>query len=258
MLNFKSASVKVSIALCTYNGEKFLKAQIDSYLRQTYLPDELIVCDDNSQDNTVALLEELKKTAPFHVSIFRNKSNLGVIRNFEKAIEMCSGDIIFLSDQDDIWRNDKIEICLENFENHHGSLMVFSNGDLIDESGELLNSTLWEEWKFSPEVRRLWSDNNKAFDSLIRNDNKITGATAAIRSDLKKHIFPFNVPKGFWHDSWLGIYASKEGGLFYIEDSLIQYRVHKEQLVGLGNGTALKPHKETFRNKIASKIFKKL
>ena len=101
--------MKVSIALATYNGAKYLKQQLDSFQAQTCLPDELVVCDDCSKDNTVEILEEFKETASFIVIIIQNESNLGYTGNFEKAISLCSGNLIFISDQDDVWFNNKIE-----------------------------------------------------------------------------------------------------------------------------------------------------
>lgn len=246
--------MKVSIALCTYNGGKFLKEQLGSFLQQTQLPDELIICDDGSTDSTLSVLEEFTSKAPFKVSIYRNTPGLGAVRNFEKAIGLCSGDVIFLSDQDDIWVNEKIEAYIRFFNEHPGSLLVFSNGDLINETGSGIGSTLWEKWNFNKEMRDQWSDNEKAFDFLIRNDNKITGATVAIRSDLKNSIFPFSVPKGYWHDCWLGIYAAKNNGLFFIEESMIQYRIHKDQLVGIGNGTMINKDKVSVISKMKEYI----
>jgi glycosyltransferase involved in cell wall biosynthesis len=242
--------MKASVALCTYNGEKYLTKQLDSYLQQTRLPDEIIICDDCSKDSTLAILEEFKCRTQIKVSIIRNDHNIGVIQNFEKVIGLCSGDLIFLSDQDDIWKKNKIETYLNFFGDHPDSLLLFSNAELINEYDKPLSSTLWEKWNFTPEIRKQWLDNKNAYDFLIRNDNKITGATVAIRSDLKKHIFPFSVPKGSWQDTWLGIHASKNNGLFFIEDSLIQYRVHPDQLIGIGDGIAIRKNKKNVFDRI--------
>src|SRR5262249_10160572 len=100
---------KISIALCTYNGAKYLSSQLESYLAQTCLPDEVVVCDDCSQDETVTILNDFAIRAPFPVRILVNDQNLGSTKNFEKSISLCSGEIIFLSDQDDVWMPNKIE-----------------------------------------------------------------------------------------------------------------------------------------------------
>lgn len=101
--------VKISIAMASYNGAKYLQEQLDSFLYQTRQPDELVVCDDGSSDATLEILKVFRQQAPFAVHVYRNETNLGYIRNFEKALSLCAGDIIFLSDQDDVWFCDKIE-----------------------------------------------------------------------------------------------------------------------------------------------------
>lgn len=100
---------KVSIAMCTYNGQRFLAQQLQSFLDQTVQPDELVVCDDVSSDDSVAVVEAFAARAPFAVRVFRNPQNLGYIRNFEQAIAQCTGGLVFLCDQDDVWDPRKIE-----------------------------------------------------------------------------------------------------------------------------------------------------
>lgn len=108
-------NLKISIALATYNGEKFLKEQLDSYALQTHPPDELVVCDDGSTDKTTDILEAFAITAPFEVRIIQNDQNLGYVRNFEKVISLCRGDIICLSDQDDVWLPEKLHVIHHRF-----------------------------------------------------------------------------------------------------------------------------------------------
>ncbi|HIE59179.1 MAG TPA: glycosyltransferase, partial [Hydrogenothermaceae bacterium] len=94
--------MRISIALATYNGDTYLQDQLNSYIAQERLPDEMVVCDDVSKDETVAILEAFQKVAPFEVQIIKNETNLGYTKNFEKALSLCSGDIVFFSDQDDV------------------------------------------------------------------------------------------------------------------------------------------------------------
>ena len=101
-----------SIALATYNGEKFLPRQLETLATQTRLPDELVVCDDGSTDGTLEILRQFAETAPFPVRIFQNLKNLGPGRNFRKAFSMCSGDVTFFCDQDDVWFPEKLEKAL--------------------------------------------------------------------------------------------------------------------------------------------------
>src|ERR1700751_2230018 len=99
----------ISVALCAYNSSRYGEEQLESIASQSRLPDEVVICDDDSVDDTPSILERFRKEAPFDVRIHRNETNLGVTRNFEKAIALCSGDIIALSDCDDVWRGDKLE-----------------------------------------------------------------------------------------------------------------------------------------------------
>lgn len=122
----------ISIALATYNGAAYLQEQLSSFSHQTILPDELVVCDDCSTDSTVDILNEFKTSAPFEVRIYRNATNLGYIRNFERAMSFCTGEVVFLSDQDDYWFHDKIEQVLALFESHP-DVMVVLNDQIISD-----------------------------------------------------------------------------------------------------------------------------
>ena len=129
--------MKVSIALCTYNGERYLSDLLQSLARQNYRPYELVVCDDGSQDSTVSILNEFERTAPFKVRIFSNTGNLGVIKNFEQALSLCNGDYIALCDQDDVWQPEKLALltgCLRACprENNSGPVLVHSGVELVD------------------------------------------------------------------------------------------------------------------------------
>src|SRR5215510_13144854 len=100
--------VKISIAMCTHNGAPYLAEQLNSILAQTRLPDEVVVCDDCSSDNSRAILESFASKAPFLVSLQFNEQRLGSTKNFEKTIELCQGDVIALCDQDDVWSIEKL------------------------------------------------------------------------------------------------------------------------------------------------------
>jgi len=106
---------KVSVAMCTYNGQRFLHQQLQSLLDQTVRPDELVVCDDGSSDDSLMVVEAFAVSAPFFVRVIRNSQNLGYIRNFEQAISRCTGDLVFLCDQDDVWDRRKIETLRDVF-----------------------------------------------------------------------------------------------------------------------------------------------
>jgi glycosyltransferase involved in cell wall biosynthesis len=223
----------ISVALCTYNGEKYIDRQLKSILYQTKRVDEIIVCDDFSTDKTRSIIESFVSSNPCLIKFIANETRLGPIGNFEKAISKCTGSYIFLSDQDDIWQENKVEKIMDFFKKHPKALLVFTNGDLINEKEELLNKTLWSEWGFTTEKQLKWKNNRNAFFDLICNDNKVTGATAAFRKSLLQLALPFKIVDGMWHDGWLSLHAAAQSGLFFLPENLIQYRLHSNQQVGL-------------------------
>jgi glycosyltransferase involved in cell wall biosynthesis len=252
--------MKISIALCTYNGEKFIRQQLESFLQQTLLPDELIVCDDSSTDGTCAILDDFQKKAPFPVKIHVNTPNLGARENFAKAINLCSGDLIFLSDQDDIWLPEKSAIYHAYFLEQPDCLLLFANAYLIDDQGMRNTHFLWDLMKFTPQIAEKWLDNEKALQSLMVGLSYVTGATAAFRSTLKERALPFPDLKtqGWWHDGWLAFMAAAMDGLCYIPEVLTEYRLHQNQQLGVGNGTAVvkNPHYLTrTRTKLKNALF---
>lgn len=258
--------MKLSVALCTYNGENFLKQQLDSILGQTDPVDEIVICDDKSSDQTINIIKDYQEKYPELIQLYQNNPGLGTIKNFEKAILHTSGDLIFLSDQDDIWYPEKVEKSCRFFKGNHNCLLLFSDGDLIDDQGTKTRSTLWNKWGFDTVTKSIWQDNKQAFEYLVKGDNKITGATVCFRKSLKNKILPIELPLNYWHDGWLGTHAAAQEGLFFINESLIQYRVHNNQQVGISNEgltaitlTANKEFisKEEYFNRL-SKIYPKL
>ncbi|HEY9906733.1 MAG TPA: glycosyltransferase, partial [Thermosynechococcaceae cyanobacterium] len=116
--------LKVSIALCTYNGAPYILEQLESIEQQTWLPDEVIICDDVSQDNTVELIQEYTERSKLPIQLFRNPENLGYGKNFCKAMSLTKGDIIFLADQDDVWYPFKIERFIKELEQSPNLLVL--------------------------------------------------------------------------------------------------------------------------------------
>lgn len=225
--------MKLSVAICTFNGEMFIKKQLDSILNQSCEVQEIIICDDGSNDNTRNILLDYKERFPNKIKLDFNTSSFGTIKNFEKAISLTTGDLIFLSDQDDIWLNEKVSIVREFFSLNVKCKLLFTNGELINENEQPLGSTLWEKWDFNSEIKKKWLNNEDAFKDLVNNKNKITGATVCFHKSLKNFIFPFILPYGYWHDAWLGLHASANNGLYFIDKSLIKYRIHQSQQVGV-------------------------
>jgi len=219
----------ISIAMCTYNGEAYLSDQLASILSQTQQPDELVVCDDASTDNTPQVLDQFTKEASFPVRVYRNEQRLGSTKNFEKAVSLCSGDFIFLSDQDDVWIPEKVDKLRQALMNNPGAGYVFSDALLVDEMLRPMGYTMWQSIKFAPRQRRQFKQNKQL--ALLLKHNVVTGATMAFRATLKSIVLPISDES--IHDQWIALLASSLGmyGVL-VEEPLICYRQHPQQLLG--------------------------
>jgi len=216
--------------MCTYNGARFLPEQLASVSSQTQLPDEVIICDDCSTDGTRDLLQSFARTVPFAVRIHQNEQRLGSTRNFEKAIRFCTGEIIALADQDDVWREDKLELIAKVMAGRPEVGLAFSNGEVIDEATRLLGYTLWDSISFKDSLRARFH-NSEAFE-VLQNRTVVTGATMAFRSTFRDLVLPIPVCSEFIHDSWIALMVSTVAELEPINESLIFYRRHAEQQIG--------------------------
>ena len=174
----------VSIALATYNGSAFVAEHLDSLARQTRLPDELIVCDDCSADDTVEQVERFAGRAPFSVRIERNPANLTSTPNFEKALGLCTGDVIFFADQDDVWRPNKIAALTDVLAADPAIGLVFSNGRVVDAELEPLGHDLWTALGFGHAERRRLRSGRAA--AVFARHVVAAGTTAAFRSAYRE------------------------------------------------------------------------
>ena len=217
-----------SVALCSYNGEKYIHQQIDSILSQTHRPSEIVVCDDGSTDRTPEILAEYQKQYPEIFRIHFNEINLRSVKNFEKAISLCSKAIIFLSDQDDIWAENKAKKIVSFLDNHAEIDVVATNGFCIDENGAVHEKySLWDAPVFLKEKGK-----NIDYFEIILLCNIATGASMAFRSALKPEIMPFPVLKDYHHDEWIALNTARKGRFEFLNDKLFYYRTHQEQQVG--------------------------
>lgn len=228
------------VAICTYNGEKYLEEQLESILSQMQKPDAIVICDDCSTDETWAILNRFKLSATVPVKLLRNATQQGVIKNFELAVKSLETEIIFLCDQDDVWLTDKISTIKSVFLASSEIDLVFTNAVLIDANGEDLGSSLFGELCLSEKEQRAIV-RGKAFDVLCRR-NVITGATTAFRRSLLTVALPFS--DTCLHDEWLGLIASTTGGVVHLADSTIKYRQHEKNLVGVKKLSKLEIFKE--------------
>jgi len=209
----------ISVAIATYNGELYIKAQIESILNQTRFPNEIIIVDDFSTDQTIEIIIELQKMYPI-IKYFINNKNIGPVESFKIAISKCIFPYIALSDQDDIWEKNKLSMsfnCLKKVENTEKPCIVFSDLQLIDEKNKTIGSSFWELQKFKPQCVNFR-------DILI--GNIATGCTILMNKKMKCEIdkMPSDVTM---HDHWISIIAYGIGNVGIIDEKLVKYRVHE-------------------------------
>lgn len=228
--------MQISIALATYNGAKYLNQQLNSFAEQIRLPDELVICDDASSDATVQIINEFATHATFPVRLHINEKNLGLFANFERAIILCSGDIIALSDQDDIWHEDKLAKYEHTFNASPSASAVFSDAEVVDKNLSPLGYTLWEVEKFTESERRLFRK-DRPLKVLLRH-NVVQGASMAFRADLRQALLPIptNLSNRIWvHDGWFAFLIAAISNIALIERPLMKYRQHEKNHIGVHN-----------------------
>ncbi len=221
--------MRISIALCTYNGERYLQEQLDSILSQTRLPDEVIICDDQSADSTWSILEKFEAQTQIKVHLIKNNTNLGSTKNFEKAINLCSGEIIFLADQDDVWLPKKIELMASVFEADQDVGMVFSDAFLTNELLQPYSKSLWECVGFDSNIQNLCLSGK--LWTMLAQESYVTGATMAFRSKWKFLLHPFS--SDWIHDEWIAFLMELFSHVKAIPQKLIMYRQHSKQQIGM-------------------------
>ena len=226
--------MKISVAFIVYNGSQYLRTQLDSILAQTHKVNEIIVCDDASSDNTKEILEEYKNKHPNLFFIHFNKQNLGPTKNIEKAIQVCTGELILLADQDDYWEEHKVETIIKWFEENPTMNGVFTNGSLMNSKDELDNKyALWDIMSFPYKTIKSKTELNSNLKLYINTvENAVTGATLAIRNNLAFLKQPFPIIKNLVHDRWLAINLAENNSLGILDNKLIRYRIHSAQAIG--------------------------
>ncbi len=212
--------------MCTYNGERHLRAQLQSLRDQTRHPDELIICDDASHDSTLAIIDSFAQTAPFAVHIQKNTKNLGYVKNFEQAISLCTQDIVFLCDQDDVWEPTKISEVLACFDAEPAVGMVLHHFINIDGEGapyiqaperygtqKLLASDLPEDMR-----------QHSIQSFLLPQSRAWCGCMSAFKQEFTRNVLPIFEGKG--HDDWILKLIAPLSEIRFMTKPLIQYRIH--------------------------------
>ena len=223
------AQLSLSIAMATCNGALYLAEQLDSILQQSRLPDELVIHDDASDDTTVSVIRDFVSRAPFSVRLKVNSRRMGSTRNFEEAIRACTGDIIFLCDQDDIWHPNKIALIEECFMCDAKTGAVFSDARVFYQNKNSPEYKLWDRIRFSSRERAQIVA-NEACPVLLRHP-VVTGATMAFRSSLRDLVLP--IPDIWVHDAWISLLIGSTSRLVLMPELLISYRQHDDNQIGI-------------------------
>lgn len=203
-----------SIVMATYNGERYLKEQLDSIFINMNKDDELIISDDGSTDNTLKIIKEYQKKDK-RIKLY-DGPRLGVKQNFANAIQKASGKYIFLADQDDVWASNKMKQIKRIFKEEK-CLVVVHNADIVDSDLKELNKTFFEfRNSGSGIIKNIWK-------------NTYIGCCMAFSASLKDKILP--IPNDIeMHDQWIGLIGEKYGKSVFLDDCLIKYRRHESNL----------------------------
>ena len=226
-------TLKIGVAMCTYNGARYLPVQLESIASQSRKPDILVANDDGSVDGTVKILRAFSTDAAFPVSIARNAVKLGNLRNFENVISRCDADVIVLSDQDDWWAPDKLKVLEDRFRADEEAGAIFSDAEIVDVDLNDLGYTLFDALMVS-NAERLEVRLGNVLPALLRR-NVVCGATLAIRASWKQRALPF--PDGVMHDEWISLVVGAHAAVRFVPQTLIKYRQHGENQIGLPTGT---------------------
>ena len=220
----------ISVAMCTYNGEKYLQEQLDSIASQGLPPDELVICDDGSTDATAEIVNAFAATAEFPVRFIQNDQNLGSTKNFEKAIGLCNGELIALSDQDDVWNPQKLARLSTLLVADPTAGGAFSDAELIDQNSRLTGTRLWAKVNFSPE--KSYGDIEGELTKTLLTHDVVTGATLMFRANLRSTFVP--IEPAWVHDGWIAWMIVLYSRLVPVREPLVRYRLHNFQQVGVG------------------------
>jgi glycosyltransferase involved in cell wall biosynthesis len=216
-------AITTSIALATYNGGEYLNEQLKSILNQTIQPDEIIISDDNSTDNTILIIQKFISIAPFNVVLLKNDGNGGFNNNFEKALINTTGDLVFICDQDDVWFENKIEQIIDYFRIHENKELVIHDLEFCDSNLNTINQTKIERFK-------------------IKNaslENYHTGMATAVRRRFLKTCFPISSATNY--DTWIHLCSSLLNVRGVYDKVLSYYRRHGE------NATKLNPINASYK-----------
>ncbi|WP_302660099.1 glycosyltransferase family 2 protein [uncultured Clostridium sp.] len=219
----------ISVALATYNGEKYIKEQLISILNQTIKVDEIIICDDCSNDKTISIVKQILKMNSLNIDIkiVENKSNMGYIANFNQAIELTKGEYIFLADQDDIWEIDKVEKSIKFLTDNNYDAMC-SKFKLIDKYGNEIKDNA--NFSINNYLRNNKGNNTIPLSRLVFG-NISPGCTYCFNRRVKDIYLRVN-DREVIHDYQIMLIAASVGKVGLIDEPLIKYRLHDNNSIG--------------------------
>lgn len=231
--------MKISVAIASYNGEKYIKQQLDSILSQTVAVDEIVISDDGSTDKTVEMIQSFQDP---RIRLITGNPYPGYCGNFAYAIENTTGDIIFISDQDDIWMKEKVEKYMAVFRAYSDIELIVSDGTLIDKDGNRIDND-------QSNLNSIYTPHlsNRKSGKLLKSEflamsvftTLSHGMRMCIRKSLRHSLFPF--PQShIIHDRWIGFCGLNKDAAYYLEDELVQYRLHDSNVTRRGNASLKK------------------
>lgn len=223
----------VAIIMATYNGEKYVREQIESILASSFSDFEIFIYDDGSRDNTINIIREFEKLYPSKIHLHQNETNLGVTANFLQAVARTTMDYIMLCDQDDVWKPDKIGKTLKRMKNMESQLgkniplAVFTDAEIVDAQLNSINNSFFKYNHLNP---------RKVDLPHVLMENKLIGCTVMINNSIRKLLHNYPLPKhAKFHDWWIALIASSMGKICFINEGTLYYRQHSSNVVG-GSG----------------------
>lgn len=219
------------VAMCVFNGERYLRAQLESIAAQRELPKCVAIVDDGSTDGSWKLLQEWAASVSFRVLLHRNERNLGVTRNFEKAARLLLDevDVVFFSDHDDVWFPHKLATVIDAFAADPALGLVHSDAELIDSKGGSLGWRLFGALLVTDEEREQVAS-GQAYQVYVRR-NLVTGAACACRVQALALAMPFS--QRWIHDEWISLTCAFASHVKMLDEPLMGYRLHSTNTVGL-------------------------
>ena len=232
---------KVDILLATYNGEKYLKEQIESLLNQTYTNIQIIISDDCSTDGTRDILKSYENNEK--IKVYYQENNLGYVKNFEFLLKKVESDLYMLCDQDDFWKKEKVEKTVDKLQKENLDL-VFGDLEVVDENLNLLYPSYNKYMHLAHKIDKYHKDYK-----LQYLYNCMTGCTMMSKKKFLDKILPLPTNSKYMiHDYWIGLIVSLNGKVGYLDKPYILYRQHGKNQVGTKKASQTASQLDTVRN----------